>query len=303
MRFNKWIIILALFVIAGIGAWIWWKSPSSGTIKKEAAEHLTPTVNVASLNITDIDDQRVKLESKLIINNPLPVDINTKKLQYEIFIDSIKVIEDSYAKPIRIRSSDSSTIELPLELLAKPMERILKYFNENKIDSADYSIKASFEVDVPIAGERKFTMNMTKRLPAFRIPKIKVKDLDLHALSLKSKGVDMVVKVTNLNKFPLKMSDGKFSFTMEDAMQMKGVLEKTINIPAGGSQDVSMHAEITDGNMLKSGWKLMTDKKDTHFKYHFSCNIKSDNKMLSNSKMVMNMTGTMDELLNVAKNK
>lgn len=289
-----------LLVLAGVGIW-WWKSPSSDQAKEKAADKLMPSIGVASASISDIDAERIRLVSKITISNPLPVDINTKRLNYIIYIDSVKVIEDSYEKPISIRSSDSSTITLPMDVLAKPMTRILKYFDEQKIDSADYSMKASFEVDVPIAGERKFNMSINKKLPALRIPKIKVKHVDLNALALKSKGMDMEIEVENPNLFPLKLSNGQFEFNVEDAMQMNGVLEKVITIPAKGSQNVSVHARMTDGNMLKTGWKLLTDKKDTQFKSKFSGELDSENKMLANSKMAMRITGTLDEIVNTVK--
>jgi LEA14-like dessication related protein len=301
MRSNKGIIIIVvLLLLAGAAFW-WWKSPSSESTKEKAADKLAPSVSVASLNISEIDKDRVKIDSKINISNPLPVDISAKRMNYIIYIDSIKVIEDAYEKPISIRSKDSTVIDLPMELLAKPMAQVLKYFDDNKIDSAVYAIKASFEVDVPVAGEKKFTMNMSKKLPALRIPKIEVKDVDLHALALKSKGVDMTVQVFNPNRFPLKIDNGAFSFTMQDALKMNGVLEKIIDIPAKGSQDVSMHAEVTDGNMLKSGWKMLTDKKDTHFNYKFTGKIVSDNPMLKDSKMATNVNGTLDQILKAVK--
>jgi LEA14-like dessication related protein len=301
MRSGKWLIVLVLLLVAGLAFW-WWKSPSSDTAKMNAAGKLAPSIGVASMNISDIDKDHIKMKSRITISNPLPVDINTKKLNYIIYIDSVKVIEDAYEKPISIRSSDSSVIELPMELQVKPMTRILKYFDDNKIDSAVYTMKASFEVDVPVAGEKKFTMNMSKRLPAFRIPKIEVKDVDLHALSLKGKGVDMVAQVTNPNLFPLKIKNAAFSFTMEDAMKMDGTLEKVINIPAKGSQEVSMHAKVTDGSVLKSGWKMLTDKKDTQFNYKFTGKVISDNPVLDNSNMAMNVHGTLDQVLKAVKN-
>jgi len=300
MRSKKWIILVVLIVVAGIGYW-WWKSPKSNTAKSQMADQVTPTIGVAALNITDIDDQRIKMQSKISIHNPLPVDLNASGLSYVIYIDSIKVIENDYKKAISIRSSDSSVIELPMEMLAKPMAQVLKYFDDKKIDSADYAVKATFNLDVPIAGERSITVNMSKRLPALRLPKIKMKDVDLHALALKSKGVDLTVQVINPNLFPLKMTDGKFSFKIEDALDMEGTMEKVINIPAKGSQEVSMHAVVADGNILKSGWKLLTDKDGTSFVYKFTGKVESDNKMLSDSKMVMNVKGTLGEILDAAK--
>lgn len=301
MRSGKWLIVLLVIaVLVGVGIW-WWKSPGSDEAKQKAADKVMPTVGVASLNITDIDAERIKMNSEITINNPLPVEINTKKLNYVVYIDSVKVIEDTYEKPINIKSSDSTTIEMPMELLVEPMTRVLTYFDKEKIDSANYSMTASFEVDVPIAGERKFKMDVSKKLPALRVPKVKITNLDLNALALKSKGMDVDVEVTNPNLFPLKISNAAFSFAIEDALEMKGVLEKIISIPAKGSQNVSMHAEVTDGNMLKSGWKLLTDKKDTQFVSKFSGTVNSDNKMLKNSKMATKITGTLDELVDAAK--
>lgn len=301
MRFNKWfIVLLVLLVAAGAGLW-WWKSPSADKAKEKAADKLMPTIGVASAKITDIDADQIKLISKVTIHNPLPVDIETRRLNYVIYIDSVKVIEDAYEKPISIRSSDSSTLTLPMKVLARPLVQILKYFDAHQTDSADYSMKASFEVDVPIAGDRKFNMDISRRLPALRVPKIKVKHVDLNALKLKSKGMDIEVEVFNPNLFPLKLSNGKFKFKVEDALEMDGVLEKLIRIPEKGSQNVSIHAQVTDGNMLKTGWKMLTDKKDTQFTAKFTGNIDSENKMLSDSKMATTITGTLDEIVNTVK--
>ena len=301
MRFNKWyMILLLILLLAGAGIW-WWKSPNSDQAKEKVAGKVMPTIGVASTKITDIDAERIKLVSQVTLHNPLPVDIQTNRLNYIIYIDSVKVIEDAYEKPIHIQSSDSSTLTLPMQVLAKPLAQVLKYFTDNKIDSADYSMKASFEVDVPIAGERKFNMDISRRMPALRIPKVDVKHVDLNALQLKSKGMDIEMEVYNPNLFPLKFSNGKFHFGVENSLEMDGVLEKTIRIPAKSTQNVSIHAQVTDGNMLKTGWKILTDKKDTQFTGKFTGNIDSENKMLSNSKMETTMTGTLAEIVNTVK--
>src|ERR1700712_473403 len=226
MKVKKgWIafVLLAVFVM---GAIFWWRSPSSKPAKKDLVKHLAPTILVTSMNITDIDKDRIKIKSKVSLKNPLPVDLSAKGLTYQIFIDSEKILQDDYAKPIRIRSKDSTTIELPMELFAKPLKEILEYFDKNKVDSADYSIKAMVKVQVPVAGQRDFAMNLSKRLPAIRIPKVKVEHVDLHPFKLKKEGCDVEVKVSNPNLFPLKMKDAVFSFGIGNGdIQMDGKMD------------------------------------------------------------------------------
>jgi LEA14-like dessication related protein len=301
MRNSKWLIVAVIVLVCMAAGWLWWRSDSSDSAKKDLKEKLMPTVGVTSVNITDIDKERITMKSKVMLSNPFPVEIATKRLDYKIYIDSIKVMEDAYSQPITIRSQDSTEIEIPMQLLSKNMAEVLKYFDDHKIDSADYAVDASFEAEVPVAGEKRFTLHLAKKLPAVRIPKIKIKDIDIHPLRIKDKGVDVVVQVANPNQFPLKMQDGTFYFGMEDDMKMEGKMEKTVSIAPGGAQDVSIHLDLIEAKILKAGWELLTDKADTKFTVKFKCKMMSDNPMLNNSKMNMNMNGTLEELLEAAK--
>lgn len=299
---RKWLIVLAIVALLAAAFWLWWRSPNSAI--KQEAEKLKPELQVASLNITDIDEDKISATSKIILTNNLPVEVNTNRLDYAIYIDSAKVIEDSYSKPITIRSKDTTAINLPMEIMFRKMTAVLKRFENNEIDSADYSIRASFQVDVPIAGERNFTLDFSKRLPALRLLKAKMGDIDIGKFGFKETEVNMVMKIENPNVFPIKMKDGKYSFSIDnDENVLRGVMEEVVNIPPRSSQDVSMHVDMKTMKVPKLGWKMLFDKKDTQFRMNFSCKLMSENGMLNNSKMAFNMSGTLDELKNAVKKK
>lgn len=302
MRAKYWVpIIILLLLIAGF---LWWRNAHAPSGKgqavagkeKGALGGLKPTVSVASVDVTDIDEDKIKMNAHVLLSNPLPVTLTTQGLDYVIMIDSVTVIKDVYKQPITIRSSDSTAIKLPLEVLSKPLASVIKYFDAHKIDSADYTMKATVHVDVPVAGERSFDINMTKRLPAIRMPKIKAGKIDFDKVGLKESALDLNVRVENPNLFPLKMKDGKYSVTIDKDEPMEGTLEKIINIPAKGSQDVTMHVDMKTGKVGKMALKVLFDKKDTHFKMHFQCKLMTENKMLNNSNMAFNIQGTLDEL-------
>ena len=300
---DKRVLIFAglfLILLAVAGLW-WWRSPSSNNTKKSVASQVMPKVSMASINITDISEDRIRLNSKIKIANPLPFDLHANSLNYEIFIDSIRVLQDAYKKPLSIRSKDSTVIELPMELLSGPMAKVLTYFDRQKRDSADYTVKTNFMVDVPVAGNRHVDLQFTKRLPAVRLPKLKLKDLDLNVFKLKKEGIDMVMQVINPNVFPIKMKDGAFTFNIEDDMKMEGRLDKIIDVPAHGSQNVNMHADIKEGKVLKTGLKMLTSKNETPYHFKFTGRLLSDNKALNNSPIATTMKGTLNELLQAAK--
>ena len=302
MRHRKGVVVLIVLLVLFLGVFLWWRSPSSRSAKKDLVAHLTPSIGVASMNITDIDKDKIKIKTKVSLKNPLPADIHSHGMSYEIYIDSQKVIQDDYTKPINIKSKDSTTIEMPMEILAKPMKEVLEYFDKNKVDSAEYRIRAVINVDVPVAGQKTIPLTVSKRLPAIRIPQIKVQNVDLHLLHMKKKGCDMQVRVTNPNVFPIKMKDAVFSFGIGNGdMEMDGKLQHVVDIPAKGSQDVSMHANLTKGKMLKTGWDFVAKQNTTPYTYKMNFKIISDNASLNDSKMAMNMNGTVGELMNAMK--
>jgi LEA14-like dessication related protein len=162
-------------------------------------------------------------------------------------------------------------------------------------------LKARFAVDVPVAGNRNFSMDISKRLPTIQAPKVKVKNVDLNALRVKKEGVDMILEIRNLNGFPLKLRDASYAFAVEDDMELTGRLEKDVNIPAHSTENVSLHATVKEAKVLKVGWKLLTNKDDTHFTYKFRCKLASQNGILANSAMNTTIRGTLGELMNAVK--
>jgi len=295
MRTRYWIIIITVIALIAVALWLW-RSDSSPV--KTASARFTPKLKVASMNITDINSQRISILSRTVINNPLPVEVKTSRLDYEIFIDSLKVIKSSYDKPIVIKSSGDTEVELPMDILRKDMTAILKRFEDVKEDSADYTMKATLQVDVPIAGERNFDVNITKRLPAIRLPKLSAGKVDIDKLGLKQTSLDMSVLIENPNAFPIKMQDGHYSVTIDNKTPIKGNLEKIVNIPARGTERVSMQLDLKTGQVADAAWKFLFDKKNTTFKVDFNCKLISDNSFLTNSNLAMTAEGTLDELKN-----
>lgn len=296
---KKWLIALAIVAFLVAVFWLWWRAPHSA-IKKEA-QHLKPGLSVASFDITDINQDKISATSKVTLTNNLPIEVKTNRVDYIIYIDSAKVIEDSYSKPIIIRSSDTTVIHLPMEIMFKKMGVVLKRFDDKKIDSADYSVKATFAADVPIAGEKNFTMNFSKRLPALRLLKAKMGNVDISKFGLKESTLAMTLNVENPNVFPVTMKDGKYAISIDNDKNIMEGTVSTVKIPARGTAPVIMQADMKTMKMPKLGWKMLFGKKDTNFKMKFSGTLMSENGMLNNSKMAFNMSGTLDELKNAVK--
>ena len=297
---KRYFVIIIVSVIA-IAGYLWWRSSSSAL--KTKIEQLKPEVEVVSVSITDIQGSRIKSTLGIILTNRVPVGINIPKLKYSVLVDSVVVVESLYTEPIRIEPSGNSRIMLPMETLSEPMERLLKLFDEQNRDSAIYTFNVAFSVDVPIAGVRDFTIHEEKRMPAPRMPKLKIDNVDIHKLGFNESRLNMMVHIANPSLFSLKLKNAGYTFAIDKVLKLEGTLEEMIDVPPRGSQSLPMVLDIETAKIARLTWKVLFEKKHTDFKMNFYGTIVSTDNSVNNGTLTIAIDGTLDELRDLKKEK
>lgn len=294
---KGWIIALTLLLVGVLGAYVWYSRLKNRAEKGPGAynDTLKPRLEMSTLEITSIDDDRIKLNVKMLIDNPLPVGFKAKGLKYTVLMANTPVVEDSYAKPIEVKSGDSTLITLPMEVINKKLMTVLKTLDRKDIDSTTYTVRSQFDLDVPILGERTFTQTITRRLPTFYLPKIKVDDLDFGKLGLKRTDVAAKVSVTNENRFPFNFTDTHYTVTIDGKEIAEGAQPEPILIKKQATTPVVFPVKVKPGQTLELLPKMLFDKKDTPFLVTLRCKLidKSGNSAFNNSQMNTVIRGTL----------
>lgn len=297
---KGWIIALTLLLVCLVGAYIWYSRLKSRAAAEGGAydNTLKPRLEMTTLEITDIDDDQIKMNVKLLIDNPLPVGFKANRLAYTILMANTPIIEDAYEKPIDIKSGDSTVVTLPMNLLNKKLMTVLKTLDRKNIDSTTYTVRSRFNLDVPILGERTFTTTITRRLPTFYLPKIKIQDIDFGKLGLKRTDVAAKVAITNENKFPFQFTDTHYTVSVDGKEIAEGHQPEPILIKKQATTPVVFPVTVKPGQSLALLPKMLFDKKDTPFLVTFRCKLidKSGNLAFKNSKMHTVIRGTLADL-------
>ena len=301
---KGWIIAVGLLLLGGGGAFVWYnrlkseaeagKGPYDNTLK--------PRLEMSNMTITNIDDQKVDMTVRMLIDNPLPVGFKAKRLTYTVLMANTPIVEDAYAKAISINSGDSTYVTLPMKLLLNKLTTVLKTLDKKDIDSTTYTVRSTFDLDVPILGERTFTSTITKRLPTIYIPEVKVEHIDLGKIGLKRTDVAAKVAITNKNKLPFNITDTHYTVTIDGKQIAEGYQPDPILIKAQATTPVIFPVTAHPGKTLSVLPKLLFDKKDTPYTVAFRCKIidKSGNLAFKNSKITTTIRGTLDDLKNLA---
>lgn len=294
---RGWIIALAIVLIGFVGAYVWYSR-----LKNEAESEggaydgtLKPRVELSRFDFTDISDDAITMNMYVLIDNPLPVEFKARRVNYSFLINNKEVVKDSYDKTIQLKSKDSTTIALPAKLLAEKMTNVLKDIEARGDDSTNYRLRTTFDLDVPILGERTFTIDETRRLPTYHIPKIKVEEIDFGKLSLKEMDVAAKVNIINRNKFPYNITDAHYTVTINGKQIAEGDQEEPILVKKQSTTPVVFPVTVKPGQMLGLLPKALFDKKDTPVEVAFRCKVldKNNNPMFQNSKFVTTIRGTL----------
>lgn len=294
---KGWIIALAILLIGFVGAYIWYSRLKTNAEAEGGAydNTLKPRVEMSTMEITDIDDDRIKMNVKMLIDNPLPVGFKARRLAYTILMANTPIIEDSYEKPIEVKSGDSTFVTLPMVVLNKKLMQVLKTLDRKDIDSTTYTVKSRFDLDIPILGERTFHPTITRRLPTFYLPKIKIEDIDFGKLGLKRTDVAAKVAITNQNKFPFNFTDTHYTVSIDGKEIAEGDQPEPILIKKQATTPVVFPVTMKPGQTLGLLPKMLFDKKDTPFLVTLRCKLidKDGNLAFNNSKMHTVIRGTL----------
>ena len=297
---KGWIIAIALLLIGGIGAYIWYNRLKNNAAAEGGAydNTLKPRLEMSRFDLTDVSAESVKMNLYMLIDNPLPVGFKAHQVDYTFYIADTPVMVDSYKKAIEVKSGDSTMITMPATMLVKKMAGVLKTLEDKGIDSTTYKVRATFALDVPIVGEKSLAVTSERRLPTFYIPKVKIDDIDLGKLSLKSQDVATKVSITNKNKFPINMTDVHYTVTINGKQIAEGDQSEPILIKAQATTPVVFPVTMKPGKALSVLPKMLFDKKDTPYSVVFSGKLvsKENNPMFSNSKFASTVSGTLDDL-------
>lgn len=294
---KGWIIALGILLLGCLGAYVWYSRLKTTAEAEDGAYDgtLKPRVELSRFDFANITDDEITMNMYLLIDNPLPIAFKARKVSYSFYIAGEELVSESYEKVVELESKDSTTIALPAKLQAKKMTRVLEDLESRGVDSTDYRLRTTFDLDIPILGERTFTVDKTLRMPTYHIPQFKVEDIDYGKLSLKEMDVAAKVNIINKNKFPYNITDTHYTITIDGKEIAEGDQEEPILVKKEGTTPVVFPVTVKTGKAIGLIPKALFDKKDTPVEIAFRCKIldKNNNPMFQQSKFVTTVKGTL----------
>lgn len=286
MKLKRAIILFLSALLIAIGWWWFSEGKSVGN----------PRVEKVSFAVTDIDDERIKMTATVVLANRLPLKVRISRFHYKILVDSVLVLKASYSRPVEIVSGNKTTIKLPMEILAKPANDLIKQFKRTKADSASYTFLSSVYIEWPVIGETKFDFKKIVRGPAIQLYEVKVAKLKIVEFGVGNSKLHMNLVIENPGLTHFKASEMYYHFIVGDEVDVEGCFENEINIPPKQITTVPMELTVKTLKFGKLTWKRLVRKKDMPFNFNLRCKVIAHGDLLDHTNVTMNIRGTLNDL-------
>ncbi|WP_353721667.1 LEA type 2 family protein [Dyadobacter sp. 676] len=292
--------VIIILVLAGVAFAIWYFFQKSGP---DPVSGLKPRVEMSVGRISDITDSTLKMELKTVVYNPLPVGMHLKGINYEVKMNGKSIVEDRYGKPLEVAAADSSLLTLP----AKVKIRNLRVEGDEEAsrgnDSADYHFQTVLHFERPFLGKDSLVLDIDKRLPLYRLPKIKMAGYDFKKLGLKESDIVVKVEVANMNPFSLEFQNPVYAMDLGKQKRFAEGAVKGITKVKSKSRDIyEIPLEVSLGKVIKAGAQIIGKGKELPFTFYFKSKIKSESEVLNNSDINLVMDGELKDVESFQKN-
>lgn len=296
---KKILLILLLLFIAIIAAFFIWRYVGYVSDKDPDKTFLLPRLELSLVEVTSLTAEKTEMTAKMLIKNQMPFSFTADSLQYKIFIDNVEVVKTRYEKSITLKSNDSSWISIPLTVFNDDLVSVLKTNEEKKIDSVEYRLQASFFTDIIF--RKKFDIEIKRFLPLVYIPEVKAEHIAIDSLNFSRAAIQLLVSIKNQNVFPLQAKNIDYEFSIEDNEWIKGKIPGLTDIKAQTVTELQIPVRISFKEVTKTLFDFLKHGSNVHYKLRLILIVESENKMMQNSKVILESSGSVKSLMKVVK--
>ncbi|MBK1733908.1 hypothetical protein CKO15_01155 [Halorhodospira abdelmalekii] len=203
-----------------------------------------PEVSVKGFEVTGFSSQGLDLDLNLTAHNPNALGLSLAGLSYQLDLNDRGLIRGASDQRVRLPRRDSADIRLPLQLdfsdladLGANLGTLLRqeqtaYRLRGELDFGLFSVPYDHSGDL--------------RLPS--MPRLRVENLRIEEMSLRSAKVQMALEIENPNDFPIDIEQLRYALALDGRSVASGNTLEGLRLSGGDrkSQDLSVDIDFSE---------------------------------------------------------
>jgi LEA14-like dessication related protein len=285
-------VLLGLLLLLILGLGITYVATDGG-------KKLMPTLANASMQIGNITPDSVKATMAVELRNNVPITMRVDSFSYITRLDGELLARGDKSEPTVVKSKGVSKLEVPVNVdLSKVADKV----KEVQQDCVDVQMTMILYTHLPIVGQERIPVTVSKKVYVPKLPKIEVADVDITDMGLKEGEAVVRLRIINYNPFPVTIKRVSYRFRVGgDDLDVRGVSEDEVTFRKKGTDILPIRVKFEPKKMPKVAFKTLFRAKQTEYQLNGTAVVAAGKQNPKDTDLKFNSTGTLKELKNIPK--
>ncbi len=223
-----------------------------------------PVVKIEQVEITGLNLHSVDLAVHVSVENPNGMDIHLTTLDYDLLINARSFLRGKKTDPVDIKAHASEPVTIPLSLTFKEIRAL--YSDTRNLDTISYQLHLKTGINLPVLGTVEIPATRKGSFPNFRIPTIRIQEIQLQNLNFTNGDILIHLAITNPNTFTFTINHFKYSLEVNGLQWINGELDRPIRFSKKSTQTVPVHISLNFITLGAEVYRLLTGHSDLHYR-------------------------------------
>lgn len=254
--YKKWIILLILLVIIGVGVIFIFFNPKRGL------KLVLPDLNDVSLVKVSIKNDTAYLSVDMVLENKSIFKLNIDTVFYKIILADSLLFNETKALNIKQKPGDVTEIEMPLRI---PMTKTIGTVKSLQNQDSTYIEIDAYIVYNTMFGRTKIPVSKRIKIEVPVPPHIELVNVEISEVDLSNKTVSLDAAVKIINKSEnLDLSIHKIHYKIflgDNLVSSEGFYDKPIIVKPRSETNLNIPITIKINKIAKTIWKYIINEK------------------------------------------
>jgi LEA14-like dessication related protein len=224
------------------------------------------------------------LRFDLKVENPNPVGISVRNVTYDLKINSRNFTKGTLDQGLKLPANGTGVIQLPVTVPYFDLfDSVAELF---KRETVAYDLSGTVGV-----GPFDIPYRSSGELPIPKLPEIRLKSVDVAALSLTGADLVFTLGLKNVNAFPIDVTELTYDIKLGGKAFAQGLVRQTAPLQAEVETPVEVALRVSFFDLGRSAYHLLLDPSAG---YELTGEMRLKNKTSGPSRIPFKLNGQVD---------
>ena len=237
-----------------------------------------PTAQITNSQITGLSFTQADLLFDIKIDNPNNVSVNLAGMDYALKINQNSLFSGNKNDELAIAAMGSSSVQIPVSLKYEDIYKAVSDLAGKK--NSTYTFEGGLSFNLPVLGNVRLPVSKTGEIPLLKLPKVKVKGINLQSFSWSGASLNLDIAVAGNGGMDLLLDNLSYGLKIGGKNWVNGNITEQQKLSSDGEKVINVPFKLDFFQMGRTVYDIVAGDAQLDYSFTGDMKISSDNPLL-----------------------